>query len=225
MDCHMPEMDGYEAARAIRERENSVGGQLQTPVYMIAMTASAMEGDRDLCLNAGMNDYLCKPVSFADLKAALERAALHQALAAAQVSLPNESPLTADEPADLETPIASEDEPPVNVDRFRQLAAGDPENLRRLIDRYLREADEMVDRLGAAVQAAAAAEIQHWAHKLGGTSAMLGMTAVVPVLHEMEKLSSSGELSTSERLLSQVRFELGRTQRFLSEYLAAVSRN
>jgi len=68
MDCQMPVMDGFQATRAIREKE---GGARRVPI--LAMTANAMQGDRERCLEAGMDDYISKPVTIVDLKGALHR--------------------------------------------------------------------------------------------------------------------------------------------------------
>jgi CheY-like chemotaxis protein len=69
MDCQMPRMDGFEATRLIRSSE----GITQKRVPIIAMTAQAMEGDRERCMNAGMDDYLSKPITSAKLKEVVER--------------------------------------------------------------------------------------------------------------------------------------------------------
>jgi two-component system, sensor histidine kinase and response regulator len=75
MDCQMPEMDGYEAARAIRQREKQLDSQClwKAPIHIIALTAHAMQGEREKCLHAGMDDYVSKPIRPAELQAALER--------------------------------------------------------------------------------------------------------------------------------------------------------
>jgi len=70
LDCQMPKMDGYEAAQKIREIEQE---QKLPQTFIIALTACAMDGDRELCLAAGMNDYISKPVKESELKAALGR--------------------------------------------------------------------------------------------------------------------------------------------------------
>jgi CheY-like chemotaxis protein len=71
MDCQMPVMDGYEAARAIRVQEERAGQARRLPI--IALTAHAMEGDKEKCLQAGMDAYLSKPYSLESLEQALQR--------------------------------------------------------------------------------------------------------------------------------------------------------
>ena len=69
MDCQMPEMDGYQATSAIRQHD----GHVRQQIPIVAMTANAMEGDRETCLQAGMDDYLSKPVTSDKLVHMLER--------------------------------------------------------------------------------------------------------------------------------------------------------
>jgi PAS domain S-box-containing protein len=78
MDCQMPEMDGYEATREIRKREQSLENPCpwKSPVYIIALTANAMRGDSERCLAMGMDDYLSKPVRISELQVVLEHSKL-----------------------------------------------------------------------------------------------------------------------------------------------------
>jgi CheY-like chemotaxis protein len=73
MDCQMPELDGFEATAAIRRMELEQSGAIEHHIPIVAMTASALEGDRELCIMAGMDDYLTKPVGLQQLQSAIER--------------------------------------------------------------------------------------------------------------------------------------------------------
>ena len=79
MDCQMPELDGYEATRRIRQFSSADKAASSAAVHIIAMTANTMEGDRELCLTAGMDDYIAKPMRMEELQVALEKVVLQRA--------------------------------------------------------------------------------------------------------------------------------------------------
>ncbi|NNM28995.1 MAG: response regulator, partial [Akkermansiaceae bacterium] len=122
MDVQMPEMDGYEATSAIRSIEKSTGRH----VPIIAMTANAMKGDREKCLDAGMDDYVAKPVRSAELFATLESYAPKGG-----------TPAT---PAEAPASGASGPAAPFDAEAFRE-AMGDDELLLQLIDIFSADAD------------------------------------------------------------------------------------
>jgi CheY-like chemotaxis protein len=81
MDCQMPELDGFAATAAIRSQEAQMINGQRRHLPIVAMTANAMQGDRESCLAAGMDDYLAKPVTTSQLKVMLERWLLTQGVA------------------------------------------------------------------------------------------------------------------------------------------------
>jgi CheY-like chemotaxis protein len=72
MDCQMPDLDGYEATRMIRQREAKIGGEMRR-MPIIALTAHAMDGDREFCIAAGMDDYIAKPFNAGQISAILQK--------------------------------------------------------------------------------------------------------------------------------------------------------
>jgi signal transduction histidine kinase/DNA-binding response OmpR family regulator/HPt (histidine-containing phosphotransfer) domain-containing protein len=207
MDCQMPEMDGYEAAREIRRRERE---SRRPPVHIVAMTASAMQGDREKCLEAGMNDYVSKPVREAVLAEALNRC-----------RPPGESAAVAASPAPTMDPAAGSDERPVDLDQFTAIAAGDAEQIRQLVAFYFEQAEEILRLLRVAVEAGAAADIARLAHKLAGSSATCGIRAIAAPLRTLERQAEIGNLDGAAALAAQAAAGLESARRFLAAHLPA----
>jgi PAS domain S-box-containing protein len=221
MDCHMPEMDGYEATQAIRKQEENLDQSRlrKSPVHIIAITANAMQGDAEKCFAVGMNDYLSKPMGLPDLRAALER---WQPL----VQIDQLSPFGNDRVGDAEvvargissTPIEQK-EAPVDIQCLAEAAGGDSEQLRELIELYLRQSSEMMKDLQAAIQRAASREVERLAHKYVGASASCGMTAILGSLRELEEMGRSNELSGAAKSYACASEQLNRIRQFLADYL------
>jgi two-component system, sensor histidine kinase and response regulator len=209
MDCQMPEMDGYETTRVIRKREQGPEGfcRWKAPVHIIAMTANAMAGDREKCLAAGMDDYLSKPVRSVDLEAALERwqksKSIDSGAAGPVVTAGSAAP-------------EKEEKCPVDMRRLNEVCDNDSELLREMVDLYLDQSKELMQRLGAAIRAGAPTEVRQTAHKYLGASANCGMTTIAARLRQLEQIGQSGELSGAARLYAEAENELERVRQFLA---------
>ena len=225
MDCMMPEMDGYEATAQIRlrEQQRGVGFESRRPVHVIAMTANAMQGDREKCLAAGMNDYVSKPVRTAELRRALEQ---WQQDSASSSEVDGAADATHGTPAthtsgamNLPSEQRSGAEIPVDLERLIEVTSDSPDKLRRLVKNYLEQSDEMILSLDQAIQQGATQEIRHLAHKWGGSSSMCGMLAVVPSLGKLERMSEAEQLTGATKLHAETSKQLDRVRQFLNEYL------
>jgi two-component system sensor histidine kinase/response regulator len=224
MDCQMPEMDGYDATRAIRIREQSSDRccKWKSPVHIIAVTANAMAGDREKCLAAGMDDYLSKPVRLQELRAVLERWKHRTQNRSHPIAVPPaKDSETAHKSANpgVETlgfPKKSEGSP-VDIERLIEVSDG-PQRMRELIDLYLRQSHNLIEDLGAAIRLGAAKEMERLAHKFIGSSAACGMTAILPPLRELESMGRSGRLAGAEQIYADAGRQFDRIQEFLSGY-------
>ena len=204
MDCQMPQMDGYEATEQIRLREKAEG---RKPVYIIAMTANAMQGDQEKCLAAQMSDYLSKPVKDTELKKALERAPQPEAAA------------VADTGADFAPPEATRGNDLVDLERLEAAANEDPAMLQELVELYFAQAKDLMNGLRGAITAGSAKDVDHFAHKLVGASLACGMSAMVLPLRELERQGKEGRLTNAEALFAQTSRHLELTRSKVGTYV------
>jgi CheY-like chemotaxis protein/HPt (histidine-containing phosphotransfer) domain-containing protein len=227
MDCQMPEMDGYEATRAIRKREQNLEQPCpwKSPVYIIAMTANAMQGDCEKCLTAGMDDYLSKPVRGPELQAVLERWKLAEnqidrATFSGNGPIREPKSNTRDVVGTETSAVPlTQEECPVDMQRLMEVSDDDPEKLRELVSLFLVQSEDLLKKLGAAIQSGAAKEVTQLAHQYIGASASCGMTAIVSPLEELERMGRSGLLSGAEQSCADASKQLSRIQQFLIGYL------
>ena len=196
MDCHMPEMDGFEATRKIREAEK----QSNTRIPVVALTANAMQQDRDECLNAGMDDHLSKPYTRLQIRATLERWLSQKAAAAAAAAAPK--PETND--AVVATPIDQIlDKAALDGIRALQME-GAPDVLDSVISLYLDDAPKLMERLKHAVAANDAPEVERAAHTLKSSSASLGALKVSELCKQLEASARQHVLEQSTTLLTEL---------------------
>lgn len=173
MDCQMPEMDGYEASRLIRQQE------IVRQPYVIAITANAMKGDAEKCLAAGMDAYLSKPVRQAELRLALEKA-MNAKFGEDAETGGTGSPTAGDA---IEAVLDME-----ALDAIRDLGEpGEPDALSEIIDLFLQDAPEYVRRLREAVAAGDFSAIERDAHTLKGSGRNLGATRLGAACHDLEQ--------------------------------------
>jgi len=212
MDCQMPYLDGYETTRRIRqlEQEGTPPFEAKMPIHIIALTANAMEGDREKCLTAGMNDYLSKPVRRNELKAALDR---HL-----EIQLDG----MADSSAKSQPVLFPSNEMLVDMDRFRDVTDNEPDRMRRLIDIYLTQTVPMLDGLNEAIQTNSSGDVARIAHKLVGSSVSCGVEAFTQPLRELERLSREGDLSQANALFNDVRQKFPRVQNAFDQFLETI---
>ena len=201
MDCMMPEMDGFEATAEIRKLP---GNGRKIPV--IAMTANAMPGDRKKCIDAGMNDYLSKPVEPAMLVATLER----------WLSIgEEEEAMPTSEFGNLEPEVSPGGIPAqkeaggsaVVFDRaaFLDRAMGDVDFARVLVGTFLQDIPPQIEILAAAASGGDGHLAMRQAHRIRGAAANMSGEALRGTAAEMEAAGKAGDLATLGGLMPELR--------------------
>jgi len=188
MDVQMPEMDGFEATAAIREREEHTGEH----VPIIAMTARAMKGDRERCLEAGMDAYVAKPIRRRELFRTIQRLLAGSPRSGAAGSTGSQLGEIIDQASALER------------------ADGDQEVLKEVVRLFLEECPRLVSQIEGAIASADAKALEHAAHELKGAAASLSAKAAADAALELEQIGRDGDLSQVEDAKAQLEEQIGR---------------
>jgi two-component system sensor histidine kinase/response regulator len=200
MDVQMPELDGLQATQAIREREAKTGGH----VPIVAMTAHAMKGDRERCLEAGMDDYVAKPIRSQELFDAIER------VVAKGVRRPESS---------SNSNHVSSKASIVDWTEALNSVNGDPLFLKELIEAFLQEYPKHLAEIHQALADGDAATLRRAAHTIKGSARYFGAHETHQRAERLEMIGKSGDLTDAPAALAELEEALDRLRPALVTFL------
>ncbi|HEU5180645.1 MAG TPA: response regulator [Candidatus Polarisedimenticolia bacterium] len=193
MDVQMPRMSGLEAAQAIRQRER--GTRRRVPI--VALTAHAMQGDKERCLESGMDEYLSKPVHAAQLLETVGRLAVRKAKSTKRFALRSTRGKSFDEAL------------------LKERVEGDLPLLRRMVRAFRSDYPETLEHIHGALDARDAEALRNHAHAIKGAAATLAAPAAAEAAFRLEKLARTGELKGARGMFHQLVTEIRKLDRSL----------
>ena len=198
MDCQMPEMDGFAATREIRrlEAEQHLVGRIP----IIALTANALKGDRERCLDAGMDEYLTKPLEAARLREVLERFLV-------------DMPVTC--PSAISAGSRLDQSDPIDLPALVKRCLNNQEFALELLDEFESNCLDRADNIAAQATQAQFGTTSELAHALKGAAGMIGATALFEFASQVEASAHSGNLIATLELASRLRTEADRCCDFI----------
>ncbi|WP_457573869.1 ATP-binding protein [Desulfolithobacter sp.] len=214
MDCHIPVMDGFATTRKIREMEKN--GILPGHIPIIALTADAMRGDREICLASGMDDYLAKPVRAHELQIVIGRWVFETPAAIRG----DQSASTKSQPDRNDTQREQADEQfSVNIETLRTLQqeVGD---LAGLVERYRQRLPQQLARLMELQKEKNTTALASQAHKIKGAASTYGAEILAELCGQLETLARSGSMTGSDELVERIVHESRQVCELLSRVMA-----
>jgi PAS domain S-box-containing protein len=214
MDCQMPEMDGYEATKAIRQLDSD-----KNKIAIVAMTANALKEDRDRCLACGMDDYLSKPIRKDDLAQKLgeweRKINTQNAIAVAVIS---EEAISADKdihPSLLEQDLhISESLPLIDWSYIDDIVDGSEEFKAELLETFVDSTSEGLAQLEVAIASKDYHKISQVAHFIKGSASNLGMISIAAIATDLELVGHNQQESEMKEILKKMQSLLTQIKHF-----------
>jgi len=229
MDVQMPEMDGFTASQTIRRLEEQ--GKLAAPhIPIVAMTAHALHGDRQRCLDAGMDDYVSKPLDPRKVLQAIERWAgpespLVTGKSKSQKVLPDQAELDAsEEPIDPSDPTAAQPDDftgaeniLLDVESALFRFSEDREFYYNMLYDYLHSLPDRLVEMWAALESGDLQSLSYLAHNLKGVSANFGARQLAQLSTQLDGFCQSGDLAKGQQLLPEVEMAVERLKAHIDD--------
>ena len=212
MDVQMPEMDGLEATAEVRKWESQHGGH----IMIIAMTANAMKGDREVCIEAGMDGYVAKPVRARELSEALSSFFEQDP----QTTSQQEAPMTnSKDESHNDGDLNSEVDVSLDWNRAKQSVADDEDLLRDVLDAFLGEVPELLEDLQNSVAVGNADQLRLSAHTLKGGLRLFGDPPGYQTVQNLELMGKENSLDGADALLQQLKVEVAPVIKALTHFV------
>jgi signal transduction histidine kinase/CheY-like chemotaxis protein/HPt (histidine-containing phosphotransfer) domain-containing protein len=213
-DVHMPRMDGYELARRIRadEAARAPSGEAAARTPIVALTASALKGEAERCLAAGMDDYLAKPVSIASLAATLARWLPH----AMQAQDPGGAASAAAPPASAPAYPQLDHPPPLDPSVVEALTGGDGAAARAVLADFLASTMQDLASAESARNSGALDALAREAHKVKGASRMVGALELAQCAEDLEQAARAGDWRATAPLAADLATAAERLRRHVA---------
>ncbi|MBX9723316.1 MAG: response regulator, partial [Candidatus Obscuribacterales bacterium] len=205
MDCQMPEMDGFLATKEIRKYEVQHGRH----VPVIAMTAHAMDGDRERCISAGMDDYISKPVDAKKLQNVLIKW-LNPAERPEPILPIDEEPVVRREE---DIPLHTISEDPLNIARLQRTCGDDV--AREILEVYLSAAETLLEAIEVERSKRDARAVESLSHQLQGSSAAIGAAEMVRLSKRLEDMAASNNWPQVKILCEGLKWSFRRLSRYV----------